>query len=53
MPIPSPKLLNLSKEHSPKNCFVWSNPHNTEVMVTFLIEMLELPNLVIMIKSTI
>ena len=38
----SPKLLNLNQEDpSKKN---WSNPYKIEVMITSLIEMLDLPN---------
>ena len=45
-PSASPKLLNLNQNHP-------SNPYKIEVMTTFLIEMLELPNFGHMTKSTI
>ena len=40
----SPKLLNLNQDHPSKKRFFWSNPYKIEVMITFLIEMLQLPN---------
>ena len=40
----SPKLLHLNKDHPSKKGFLWSNPYKIEVMITSLIEMLELPN---------
>ena len=45
-PSASPKLLNLNQNHP-------SNPYKIEVMTTFLIEMLELPNFGHKTKSTI
>ena len=45
-PSASLKLLNLNQNHP-------SNPYKIEVMTTFLIEMLELPNFGHMTKSTI
>ena len=39
LPSASPKLLHLNKDHP-----LWSNPYKIEVMITSLIEMLELPN---------
>ena len=36
--------MNLNQEHSSKILFFWSNLHKIEVMITFLIEMLGLPN---------
>ena len=44
MAIASPKLLNLNQYHPTKKWFFWSNPYKIEVMITSLIEMLELPN---------
>ena len=44
MPSTSPKLLSLNQDHPSKKCFFWSNPYKIEVMVTSLIEMLDLPN---------
>ena len=43
--IPSviPKLLNLNQEHPLKQWFLWSNPYKIDVIITSLIEMLELP----------
>ena len=41
----SPKLLNFERRPPcKKKWFFWSNPYNTEVMITSLREMLELPN---------
>ena len=39
-----PKLLNLNQDHSSKKRFFCSNPYKIEVMITFLIEMVQLPN---------
>ena len=39
-----PKLLNLNQDHPSKKRFFWSNPYKVEVMITSLIQMLELPN---------
>ena len=44
VPSASPKLLNLNQDHPSKKQFFWSNPYKIEVMITFLIEMLQLPN---------
>ena len=44
VPSASPKLLNLNQDHPSKKQFFWSNPYKVEVMITFLIEMLQLPN---------
>ena len=44
VPSASPKLLNLNQDHPSKKRFFWSNPYKIEVMITFLIEMLQLPN---------
>ena len=44
VPSVSPKLLNLNQDHPSKKWFFWSNPYKIEVMITFLIEMLQLPN---------
>ena len=52
-PSSSPKLLNLNQEHLSKNCFFRSNPYKIEVMITFLIKMLELPNFGHLTTSTI
>ena len=45
VPSASPKLLNLNQDHPSKKaiCF-WSNPYKIEVLISFLIEMLQLPN---------
>ena len=39
------KLLDLNQDHPSKKCFLRLNVYNIEVMLTSLIEMLELPNL--------
>ena len=44
VPSASPKLLNLNQDHPSKKRFFWSNPYKIEVMITFLIEMLQLPD---------
>ena len=44
VPSASPKLLNLNQDHPSKKRFFWSNPYKIEVMITTLIQMLELPN---------
>ena len=44
VPSASPKLLNLNQDHPSKKRFFWSNPYKIEVMITILIEMLQLPN---------
>ena len=44
MPSTSPKLLSLNQDYPSKKWFFWSNPYKIEVMVTSLIEMLDLPN---------
>ena len=44
-PSASPKLLNLNQDYpSKKVFFFWRNPCKIEVMITSLIEMLELLN---------
>ena len=54
VPSASPELLNLNEDHpSKKKRFFWSNPYKIEVMITFLIEMLQLPNFGHMITSII
>ena len=53
VPSVSPKLLNLNQDHPSKKRFFWSNPYKLEVMITSLIEMLELPNFGHMTTSTI
>ena len=40
----SPKLLNLHQDQPSKKRFFWSTPYKIEVMITFLIELLQLPN---------
>ena len=52
MPSVSPKLFNLNQKPLSKNWFFWSNSYKIEVMITSLIEMLELPNFGHMTKST-
>ena len=42
-----------TKSTPPKKLFFWSNPYKIEIMITSLIEMLELPNFGHMITSTI
>ena len=44
LPSTSPKLLNLNQDNLSKKQFFWSNPYKIEIMITFLIEMLQLPN---------
>ena len=44
VPSASHKLLNLNQDHLSKKRFSWSNPYKIEVMITFLIEILQLPN---------
>ena len=41
------------QDHSSKNQFYWSNPYKTEVIITFLIEIFQLPNFDHMTTSTI
>ena len=53
IPRVSPKLLNLNQEHPSKKWFFWSKHYKIEVMVTYLIETLELPNFGHMSTSTI
>ena len=48
-----PKLLNLNQDQPSKSVFFWSNPYKIEIMLTSLIEMLELLNFGHMITSTI
>ena len=40
----SPKLLNCNQDHPSKKVFFWSNPYKMEVMITSLIEVLQLLN---------
>ena len=40
----SSKLLNLNQDHPSKKWFFQSNPYKIEIVITSLIEMLELPN---------
>ena len=44
VPSASPNYWTWTKTTAQKKRFFWSNPHKIEVMITFLIEMLELPN---------
>ena len=53
VPSASSKLLNLNEDHPSKKQFFWSNPYKTEVVITSLIEMLQLRNFGHMNKSTI
>ena len=53
IPRASHKLLNLNQDHLSKKQFFWSNPYKIEVMRTFLIELLKLPNFRHMTTSTI
>ena len=53
VPSASPNLLNLDQDHPSKKWFFWSNPYNIEVVITSLIEMLQLPNFGHMNTSTI
>ena len=39
-----PKLMNLNQHHPAKKVVFWSNPYQIEVMITSLIEVLEVPN---------
>ena len=49
----TPKLLDLKQDHSSKKWFFWTNPYEIEVMVTSLVEILELPNFGHITTSTI
>ena len=53
MPSASSKLLNLNQEHASKNCFFWSNPYQIDIIITSVIEMLQLSTFAHMITSTI
>ena len=53
VPSGSPKLLNLNQDHPSKKWFFWSNPYKIEAMITFLLEMLQLPDFGHMTASTI
>ena len=53
VPSASTKLLNVNQDHPSKKGFFWSNPYKIEVMITVLIEMLQLPNFGHMITSII
>ena len=44
MPSNSPKISILKQDHSSKKVVFCPNPYKIEVMITSLIEMLELPN---------
>ena len=52
IPSASPKLLNLKQEHTSKKWFFRSNPYKIVVMITSLIEILQLTNFGHMNKST-
>ena len=52
-PNANPKLLNLNQDDPSKKWVFWSNPYKIDVMVTSLIEMLQLPNFGHMTTSTI
>ena len=43
VPSASPKLSNLNQDHPSKKEFFWSNLYKIEVIIIFLIEMLQLP----------
>ena len=53
MPSANPKLLNLNQDHSSKKQFFCSNHYKIEVMITPLIEVLELLNFGLMTASII
>ena len=53
VPSASPKLLNLNQDHPSKKAIFWSNLYKIEIMITFLIEMLQLSNFGHMTTSTI
>ena len=53
VPSPSPKLLNLNQDHSSKKRFFWLNSYKIKVVITSIIQMLELPNFGHMNTSTI
>ena len=53
MPSASPKLLNLNQDHLSKKCFFRSNLYRIEIMITSLIEKLELPTFTHMTTSRI
>ena len=40
----SPKLLNLKQDYLLKKRVFWSSPYKMKVVITSLIEMLQLPN---------
>ena len=44
VPSASLNLLNFNQDHPSKKRFFWSNPYKIEDMITFLKEMLQLPN---------
>ena len=44
IPNTSPKVLTLNQEHPSKNWLFWSTSYKIEIMITSLIEMLELPS---------
>ena len=52
VPSARPKLLDLNRDHPSKKQFFWSNPYKIEVMITSVIQMLELPDFGHMTTST-
>ena len=44
MSSPSPKLLNLNQEYPSKKVIFWLNSYKIEVIITSLMEMLDLPS---------
>ena len=52
VPSASPKLSKLNRDHPSKKQFFWSNPYKIKVVITSLIEMLQLPNFGHMNTST-
>ena len=53
IPSTSPKLLNVNQDHPPKKRFFWSSSYKIDVMITSLIQILELPNFGHMTTATI
>ena len=51
--MPVPNYWTWTKTTPQKKWFFWSNPYKMEVMITSLIEILQLPNLGHMLTSTI
>ena len=42
--VPVPTVLNLNQDYPSRNMFFWSNPYKIEVLLTSVIEMLQLRN---------